>query len=412
MQITSCRVCGNPKLNPVLNLGEQVLTGRFPKNPSEDITAGPLSIVQCDLGDGCGLVQLEHSYDLDEMYGESYGYRSGLNKSMVEHLSAKVDDILSRDWLSDGDIILDIGSNDGTTLGHYPEGKYKLIGIDPSAKKFAEYYRSDIVRVPSFFTAKNFEAEFPNQKAKIVTSFSMFYDLEAPVDFAKDISDILAADGVWCFEQSYMPSMLAARSFDTICHEHLEYYGLTQVTDILNRVGMHVLDVSFNDVNGGSFSVFAGKNRGPHKVNSKAVNSILDEEQKADFASGAPFEKFKTEVEVERHALMSFLEECRDQGKTVAGLGASTKGNVLLQYCGITTDLVSSIAEVNPDKYGCYTPGTAIPIRSQQEVLLENPDYLLVLPWHFRSFFEKLPALQGRKLVFPLPKFEVVTIGA
>lgn len=411
MQITSCRVCGNRKLNPILNLGNQILTGRFPKDPDEEITAGPLSIVQCDLTDGCGLVQLEHSYDLDEMYGESYGYRSGLNKSMVEHLQTKVEDILARGWLLDGDIVLDIGSNDGTTLGHYPEKKFKLIGIDPSAQKFGEYYRSDIIRVPDFFNADNFNTKFPDQKAKIVTSFSMFYDLESPLDFAQDISDILAVDGIWCFEQSYMPSMLAANSFDTICHEHLEYYGLTQVVDILERVGMDVLDVTFNDVNGGSFSVFAGKNGGSHKANTATIKRVLTEEENADYQSGAPFEEFKKNLEIERQTLMTFLEKARDEGKTVAGLGASTKGNVLLQYYGITTELVSAIAEVNPDKYGCYTPGTSIPIRPQGEVLQENPDYLLVLPWHFRPFFEKLPALQGQKLIFPLPTFEVVTLG-
>ncbi len=411
MQITSCRVCDNQKLNPIFNLGDQVLTGRFPKTPDEKITSGPLSIVQCDLTNGCGLVQLEHSYDLDEMYGESYGYRSGLNKSMVEHLRTKVDDILTRGWLSDGDVILDIGSNDGTTLGHYPENRFKLIGIDPSAQKFGQYYRSDIIRVPDFFNAKNFNEKFPDQKAKIVTSFSMFYDLESPLEFAHDISDILAEDGVWCFEQSYIPAMLSANSFDTICHEHLEYYGLTQIVDILERVGMIVLDVTFNNVNGGSFSIFAGKRDGPHYVNSETVNSVLVEEENADYKSGAPFEAFKQGIEVERQALMSFLEKAKDDGKTVVGLGASTKGNVLLQYYGITAELVAAIAEVNPDKYGCYTPGTAIPIRPQSEVLQENPDYLLVLPWHFRDFFEKLPALQGRNLVFPLPNFEIVSIG-
>lgn len=411
MRITSCRACGNKKLNPIMDLGEQVLTGRFPTDPAEDITVGKLSIVQCCLHNGCGLVQLEHSFDLEEMYGETYGYRSGLNKSMVEHLKGKVEDIISRGWLSDGDIVLDIGSNDGTTLRQYPTDKYKLIGIDPSARKFAEYYRADIIRVPDFFNAEKFRTKFPKKRAKIITSFSMFYDLESPVEFARDVSEILETDGVWCFEQSYMPSMLEARSFDTICHEHLEYYGLTQIKYILDRVGMSILDVSFNDVNGGSFSVFAGKKEGIHTVNTKAIEDVLADEHKADFASGLPFTKFKQEVEIERKALMAFLEKAQRDGKTVAGLGASTKGNVLLQYYGITPDLVSSIAEVNPDKYGCYTPGTSIPIRPQSEILSENPDYLLVLPWHFRSFFEKSPTFQGRTLIFPLPAFEVVTIG-
>lgn len=411
MKITTCRICGNEQLNSIFELGKQALTGRFPRDPGEDIPVEPLSLFQCDLTKGCGLVQLQHSYDLGELYGDTYGYRSGLNKSMVEHLKAKVLEILSRDWLSDGDIVLDIGSNDGTTLGHYPQSKYKLIGIDPSAKKFAKYYREDIVFVSDFFTAANFRAHFPNENAKVITSFSMFYDLESPVDFAKDVAEILAFDGVWCFEQSYMPAMLAANSFDTICHEHIEYYGLSQIVNILNRVDMHVLDVSFNDVNGGSFTVVAGKKAASHVVDTETVSTILANEHKADFASGGPFTRFREQVEIQRESLMAFLKSAKDQGKSVFGLGASTKGNVLLQYYGITHELITAIAEVNQDKYDCFTPGTLIPILPQDAVLAENPDYLLVLPWHFRHFFETLPSLQGRTLIFPLPTFEVVKIG-
>lgn len=407
--ISACRLCGKTELNMVMDVGEQVLTGRFPTSVDEDITKGPLSVVQCDMDKGCGLVQLAHTYDLEEMYGETYGYRSGLNASMVTHLAAKVKDILGKDWLAKGDIILDIGANDGTTLGHYPKEQYRLIGIDPSAAKFGAYYRDDIVKVPDFFTAEKFQARFPGEQAKIVTSFSMFYDLEAPVTFAQDVSDILAPDGVWCFEQSYLPAMLAANSFDTICHEHLEYYALMQIADILDRVGMRVLDVSFNDVNGGSFSVYAGKKDGPHTPNTAQIDAILTQEKAARYDTGAPFAAFRDRVKVQRDALLEFLNKAKDEGKTVVGLGASTKGNVLLQYYGITPNLMSCVAEVNPDKFGCFTPGTNIPIRPQDEVLAENPDYLLVLPWHFRPFFENAAAFNGRTLVFPLPEVELVT---
>lgn len=412
MQIKSCRICGNEKFNSIMNLGDQVLTGRFPKDPDENITIGPLSIVQCDMSHGCGLVQLEYTYDVNEMYGDTYGYRSGLNKSMIEHLGAHIENILECNLLSEGDIVLDIGSNDGTALGFYPKGKYELIGIDPAAKKYARYYRDDIIQIHDFFTADKFSSKFPKRRAKVITSFSMFYDLEEPVEFAKDVSSILESDGVWCFEQSYMPAMLEAKSFDTICHEHIEFYGLTQIVNILDRVDMHVLDVSFNDVNGGSFLIFAGKKNGPHAINTSKIEALLLKESQEDYASGAPFSKFRREVELERRALMTFLKNANKEGKTVVGLGASTKGNVLLQYYGITQDLVSSIAEVNPDKYSCYTPGTKIPIRPQSEVLEEYPDYFLVLPWHFRAFFESMPELRGRTLVFPLPTFEVVTIDA
>lgn len=410
--IAECRVCGNSKLKPIIDLGEQELTGRFPAHPGEKITSGPLAIVGCDTAKGCGLVQLAHSYDLDEMYGETYGYRSGLNQNMVAHLSEKVSEILDRGWLTDGDIVVDIGSNDGTTLGFYPEGRYKLVGIDPAVKKFSRYYRPDIMKISDFFSKKIFDSLFRDKLATIVTSFSMFYDLEKPVKFAQDISAILANDGVWCFEQSYLPSMLASNSFDTICHEHLEYYALTQIEFILRKVGMEILDVSFNDVNGGSFSVYAGKVGGPHQANKTAIEEVLAQEQALFGDAKSPFDAFKSRIEEERHALMSFLEKAKEEGKTVAGLGASTKGNVLLQYYGIGPELIPSIGEVNPDKFGCFTPGTHIPICSEEEVLASNPDYLVILPWHFRGFFEKQASLQGRTLIFPLPNFEIVHIDS
>jgi hypothetical protein len=219
-EISACRVCGGAHIVPVLSLGDQYLTGVFPRSTSERITKGPLQLVWCN---DCGLVQLRHSYNLEEMYGDNYGYRSGLNGSMVRHLQQKVRFLERLVTPSDRDLVIDIGSNDATLLKAY-SGAHRKVGIDPTGRKFREFYTPDVTLIPDFFSARVFRAAFPTEKAKIVTSIAMFYDLERPVDFVRDVHDVMADDGIWHFEQSYMPSMLRTNSYDTICHEHIEFY--------------------------------------------------------------------------------------------------------------------------------------------------------------------------------------------
>jgi NDP-4-keto-2,6-dideoxyhexose 3-C-methyltransferase len=408
--ITKCRICGNDNLVTVMSLGEQMLTGVFPKSKTEKITKGPVDLVQCIGEKNCGLVQLKQSYDISEMYGLNYGYRSGLNSSMVKHLHSKVKKILASGILGDNDLIIDIGSNDGTTLRAYPANKYQLVGIDPTGVKFSSYYPPEIKLIVDFFSAGIVNKAMLGQKAKVITSFSMFYDLEDPVAFAREIEGALDEDGVWIFEQSYLPSMLRSNSFDTICHEHLEFYSLKQIDWITRQAGLKVLDVEFNEVNGGSFSITAAKTTSKHKANTAWLKKIEDDENALGISTTDAFDGFKARVDDQRRALMDFLIDCKASGKRVCGLGASTKGNVLLQYYGIDQSLLSTIGEVNEDKFGSFTPGTLIPLTPEKDVLESNPDYLLVLPWHFKKFFLSLPSLKGRSLVFPLPEFEIVNL--
>lgn len=406
-KITKCRVCGNSDLALVLDLGEQYLTGIFPHKMATDLTKGPLRLVKCaDGADSCGLLQLEHSYDPDEMYGENYGYHSSLNASMVRHLKSKVERIQKFANLKSGDLVIDIGANDGTTLGFYPEDLL-LVGIDPTGAKFKEFYKPHVKLIPDFFDAKLVREAFPGRKAKVISSFSMLYDLEDPVSFFQEIAQILDEDGIWVTEQSYMPLMLDRNSYDTVCHEHLEYYGLHQLCWIADKAGLKVIDVELNEVNGGSFSLTL-----VHKASTRKddghVQRILDEEKGRGLDGLKPYQEFAARVEACRAELLAFLAQAEKDGKTVYGLGASTKGNVLLQYCGLTTDEMPAIGEVNPDKFGAYAPGTWIPIQNEKDVLAKNPDYLLVLPWHFRDFFENSKLFSGRNLLFPLPKLDVV----
>lgn len=407
--IKACRMCQNTRLEPLLDLGMQVLTGVFPRHATDAVTKGPLALVKCHGEESCGLVQLAHDYDLGEMYGENYGYRSSLNRSMVRHLASKVEWLQKRRPLKGGDVVLDIGANDGTTLSQYPKEGLTLIGIDPTAKKFAQYYPAHVKVAAEFFDAATFErlAGGAAKKARIITSISMFYDLPSPMKFVRDVAASLADDGVWHLEQSYLPLMLETNSYDTVCHEHVEYYGLRQIQWLTSRAGLRITEVELNDVNGGSFAVTVEKGSGDAPV----VAEMLAREAALGLHTLEPYAAFAQRAVDHRTELLTLLRDLKAKGKKVHGLGASTKGNVVLQYCGITPDLLACVAEVNPDKFGCFTPGTSIPIVSEDDSRAQKPDVYMVLPWHFRQTFldrNKPFMSSGGKLLFPLPAIELV----
>lgn len=407
-EISSCRVGGTPHLVSVLNLGMQSLTGVFPKSADEPVGQGPLELV---LSPDSGLLQLRHSFQPSEMYGENYGYRSGLNQSMVDHLGHKVRQLQRLVPLGAGDAVLDIGSNDATLLKAYSVDGLTRVGIDPTGRKFAAYYPADVKMVPDFFTAQAYRAA-TSRPAKIITSIAMFYDLEQPIDFVREVASVLADDGIWHFEQSYMPSMLRMNSYDTICHEHLEYYSLRVVERILAAADLKVVDVTMNNVNGGSFAVTAAK-RGNRTIrpNQAVIDWMLGQEDRMGLDTPRPFRDFEERVFRHRDDLSRLIRSLTGDGKKVLGYGASTKGNVVLQFCGLGPADIPAIAEVNTEKFGHVTPGTHIPIISEQEAKAMNPDYFLVLPWHFKDGIlrrEKDYLAAGGKFIFPFPEIEIV----
>lgn len=413
-QIKACRLCGNTRLESLIKLGDQTLTGVFPKSKDTKITNGPLELVKCHSASGeeaCGLVQLNHSFDSNEMYGENYGYRSGLNQSMVRHLHAVVAEILQKISLIKEDIIIDIGGNDSTLLQAYPQQLgLNLMVIDPTSNKFKKHYPSHIQNTADFFNSTTYSNLF-SKKAKVITSIAMFYDLESPLSFVKDVYDCLDEEGLWIFEQSYMPYMIDTTSYDTICHEHLEYYSMQQIKWMFEKVGFQIIDVDFNDINGGSFRITASKKGADFTINEAKIKEAFDWEETNGYNGIEIFRKFAANVNLHRDNLNKMLNDLLQNGKKVFGYGASTKGNVMLQFCQIGPDRLPCIAEVNPDKFGSFTPNTLIPIVSESEAKAQNPDYLLVLPWHFRENIierEKGYLEKGGKLIFPLPSIEIV----
>lgn len=408
-ELTKCRICNNSNIVEVCNFGVQYLTGVFPKNEKEQeqLTSGPLILVKCHGENCCGLLQLKHSFNQVEMYGENYGYRSGLNKSMVDHLKSKVSKIESFMNLNERDLVIDIGSNDSTLLRSYEDKRIRKVGIDPTGNKFKDYYPEDVQLIADFFSANKFKEHFGNLKAKVITSISMFYDLESPYDFVSEIVDVLDDEGIWIFEQSYMPSMLETRSFDTVCHEHLEYYALKQIKWMLDKAGLKIIDLEFNDVNGGSFSITAAKANSKFSEALDKVQKCLESEVNLKLDDLNVYQDFYEKINESMEQLKQQIKTIRQSGKSIYGLGASTKGNVLLQYCGLGPDDLNVIGEVNEDKFGLKTPGTKIPIISENELLEKRPDFLLVLPWHFADFFKNNNKFSQTKLIFPLPRLEI-----
>jgi hypothetical protein len=296
-------------------------------------------------------------------------------------------------------------------LKSYSVPGIRRLGIDPTGRKFASYYTDGIELIPDFFSKELFAAKFPGQRAKIVTSIAMFYDLESPARFVQDIAAILAPDGIWHFEQSYMPAMLRTNAYDTICHEHLEYYSLAPVLRLLAGCGLKIIDVQMNATNGGSFAVTAAHQASAHLENKTVISWLLSQEERMGLKTPRPFRHFEERVFEHRQNLLDLIRSLRADGKKIVGYGASTKGNVLLQFCGLTIQDIPCIAEVNPEKYGCYTPGTHIPIVSEAEARAQKPDYFLVLPWHFKDGIiarEQEYLLSGGKIIFPLPEIEIV----
>lgn len=406
--IKLCRSCGSNEIHEVFDLGVQKLSGTFIDKDLDKITEGPLTLAICK---ECCLVQLKHNYPLNEMYNEGYGYRSGLTQFMREHLEKIAKQGINLAKLSKGDYILDIGSNDGTLLSSYDDSEYHLIGIDPVAKKYLDLYPKNCNVVTDFFSASQY-FEITNKKAKIITSVSMFYDLEDPTSFVDSIAKVLDENGVWIFEQSYLPAMLKRNSYDTICHEHLEYYSLESINHLINKSGLKLISATQNEVNGGSIRLVAThENSELATTNSAELSWLLEQELNHGVSSDESFERFKVEVIKSKNDLISLLKKLKAEGKKVIGYGASTKGNVILQYCGITAELLPFIGDITPFKDGKFTPGTNIPIISMNKAKELNPDYFLVLPWGFRNdvLIREMELIKnGVKFIFPLPFVEII----
>lgn len=413
--ISECRLCGNTSLVPILDLGWQYLSGVFPANSLEVIPSGPLKVVKCHGQASCGLVQLKQTYRFTDMYTSGYGYRSALNPSMDEHLKgvAELAVRLVGINLKMDDAIIDIGSNDGTLLKHfYVSASLHLIGIDPLIQSMGDNYPPQSQKIFDFFPLSD-DNPTVLPKAKIITSLAMIYDVEEPLKFAQTVADQLAPEGIWVSEQHYLPEMMLTGAYDACCHEHLSYFGLRQLHYMMDRAGLKIIDLQKTATNGGSLLVVAAKKEAGYAEAKNLIELTLKDEDDAGLNGGATAacNFFAHEVETSRADLRHLLNSLKSEGKKVFGYGASTKGNILLQYCGLTPKHIPFIADVNADKHGKVTPGSHIPIIGEAQAEALRPDYYLVLPWHFKDFILKKETefiKRGGKFIFPLPQVEIV----
>ncbi len=411
---TTCRVCKSSSLTKVIDLGEQHLQGSFlkPGRQVPPMRRVPTSLVRCnpELDEkACGLLQTEHTVPPEVLYSV-YWYRSGTNATMTNHLGALAEEAAAL-YGKPGARVLDIGCNDGTLLKAYPP-TFTKFGVDPS--DLANEVPAGITVVHDLFPSDELFQVLDGQPCDVVTSIAMFYDLEDPIAFARAIKRVLSPDGLWCVEMSYMPTMLRMTSYDTICHEHLEYYSLAVLENIMRQADLRLVNVSLNAINGGSIRCYAThlQNRRYRRDEFTAnIKRLRQEEFDLELDTDKPYRNFQERVNVHKQELLALLRRLRSEGKRIHAYGASTKGNTILQWCGIDSRLVDVAADRNPDKFGARTLGSDIPIVSEEESRKAKPDYYLVLPWHFRDEFverEKALLATGVGMIFPLPTIEIV----
>ncbi|MEE2782522.1 MAG: class I SAM-dependent methyltransferase [Pseudomonadota bacterium] len=410
----TCRICSSSALTKVIDLGEQHLQGSFAKSGKEVPPLRKISteLVRCNPmvdENACGLLQTKISVPPEILYS-AYWYRSGTNQTMRDHLKAIADEASAMVG-NDKACVLDIGCNDGTLLTNYP-ASFEKYGIDPS--DVAQEVNDNITVVQDIFPSPELNSILNGRKLQIITSIAMFYDLENPSAFVQYVRDMLDSTGVWIFEMSYMPAMLEMNSYDTICHEHLEYYSYAVIERLLARNEMKVVKVDFNDINGGSIRCYATHEdnfRFKDRTDILAIEELRQREFDLELDTDKPYQNFQNRINEHRDKLSSLLNGLKMEGKRIHIYGASTKGNTILQWCGLDASIIDFAADRNPDKDGAKTIGTDIPIISEEESRAMNPDYYLVLPWHFKREFlkrEKDMIEQGTGFIFPLPEIEII----
>ena len=407
MKITNCRICSSKKFLNLFSLGKLSFTGKFAKNKSDNIPKREVTIVMCNK---CKLIQLNQNFSSKFLYSNDYGYRTGINRTMSEHVKNLVKFSTKKMRLKKNDAVLDIASNDGTLLNYYNKQIIR-VGIDPILNKYKKFYKKIDFKVNDFFSYQALKNKKIKIKFKVITALSMFYDLKNPNKFLNDVQKILDKNGIFVLEHADLLSLLKYNLFDSICHEHLEYYSSTIILSLMKKNGLRVFDVQKNNVNGGSTRYYISHNKSKFRTNLKSLNKLIKEEKKYKLDSVQTFKNFEKNLIKKKKTMMNFIIKQKKQNKIIHGYGASTKGNVLLQYFNITNKHIDLIADRNPQKFNKFTPGTKIKITSENYSRNKKPDYYLVLPWHFKNEIikrEKKTRIQGTKLIFPLPNLKII----
>lgn len=403
-KIKYCRISKDRNLYNVGKIGPLTLTGTFLKNQKDEIPITPVDMV---FSRKSYLLQLKHNYNQSLLFGENYGYRSSLNQTMKNHLINKSKNISKILNFSKGDAILDIGSNDGTFLNSF-SNKLVKYGVDPTSKKFKKYYNKDIKVIPSIFNSKIFKKN--TTKFKFISSIAMFYDLADPILFCDDVSKILHQDGIFHVEIAYLPDILNKFSFDTFCQEHLTYFSFLSFKYLIDKTPFKIIDFERNSINGGSINFNLAFKKSKWKPQNSKIKKILSNEKKNNIHKTKTYLDYFKKIELNSKKINLLLKKLKRDNKKVYALGASTKGNVILQMCKLNNNIIKGVYDINPYKFGRFTPGSKIIIKNEKEIFKDNPDYLLLLIWHFKKTLKiKLKKFQKTKskFIWPFPKLRV-----
>lgn len=415
-EISCCRVCQSKNLVDVLSLGDLAVSD-FVDNPvAEPGIKAPLELVLCDAKQGgCGLLQLRHTVSSEAMY-RNYWYRSGINQTMTDELADIASNAAKAANLKAGDFVIDIGANDGTLLRGYKVAGLNTVGFEP-ARNLYEYGKEGTTKIiVDFFNQNAWSSEFGTAKAKAITAIGMFYDLDDPNTFVADVCKCLDDQGVFIIQMMYMPLALEKNAFDGICHEHLEYYTMASLENLLGRHDLEIFDMQMRaEINEGSVRFFIRKkntNSGPQSEGGlERVAKLRLSEEKLGLEKLETYEALVERIQEAKQKTLNFLRQEKAKGKVVHGYAASTKGNTTLQFYGITPDLMEVVADRNPTKWGKFTVASGIPIVSEEDSRKRKPDYYFVLAWHFlpefvareTDFFKR-----GGNMIVSMPEFRVI----
>lgn len=409
--ITECRICHSTKLEDVLSLGNQFVSN-FLDSPDQAEVKVPLELVFCK---NCNLLQLRHTTPAEVLY-KWYWYKSGISPTMRAALADVTHKAVALVDLQPGDLVIDIGANDGTLLQTYHDSlALTRVGFEP-AKNLIDHQDKRCIIINDFFNYHVFREKFADRKAKIITAIAMFYDLDEPNGFVDDVANCLHEDGVFIIQMNYLPAMLELNAFDNVGHEHLEYYSMKSLRYLLEMHDLEIFDAELNNLNGGSFRVYVkhkGADRNALEGSTQRLEDIVEREERLRLDDKGTYVAFAERINLIRDQVRDFLQHEVISGKTIYIRGASTRGNTTLQYFGLDHNLIRKAADRNSDKWGKFIPGTRIPIISVEQAFAEKPDYFLVLPWHFlNELIEEARGYlsSGGKFIVPLPSFRVLDL--
>ncbi len=406
---SNCRVCSG-NLEDLIKLKPQFLSPTFVKSNLRNNLSKikiPLTLCICK-NKKCSLVQLRETTNPNLLY-KDYFYRSSANKMMLNDLKKVVNKVKKFVDLKRNEIVVDIGANDCSMLSYFP--KYlKRVGVEPASNINWNSVDKSIDIINDFFPSKKFTHHIKKKKVKIFTSCAMFYDLERPNLFVKSIKKNLDKEGVWCIQLSYVLLMIKNLNFYDICHEHLEYYSLKSLEYLMNKHGLEIIHAETNNVNGGSALVFI-KHKTKQNKKTKEYKRIISIERKMNLSSTTVYKNFYKNMNILSSKVIKFIKSQLIKKKLVIGLGASTKGNILLQFFGINKKMLPYISEKQKIKVGLKTLGSDIELISEKWARKLNPSCMLMLPWYFKKEIilrEKKYLDNGGSILVPMPYAHIV----